>query len=60
VTLVALLGSAAYLVANKQLSAEVAAWIFFSTNALAVMSLMLLSLPAVRDFRRRYPQVRTD
>lgn len=56
VTVVALIGSAAYLVANKQLSAEVAAWIFFSTNALAVLSLIVLSLPAVRDFRRRHAQ----
>jgi len=52
VTVVALIGSAAYLVAYRQLSAEVAAWIFFATNSLAVLSLMSLSWPAVRHYQR--------
>ncbi len=54
VTVVALIGSAAYLVAYRQLSAEVAAWIFFATNSLAVLSLMTLSWPAVRHYQRRH------
>jgi O-antigen/teichoic acid export membrane protein len=54
VTVVALIGSAAYLVAYRQLSAEVAAWIFFATNSLAVLSLMALSWPAVRHYQRRH------
>lgn len=52
VTLVALMGSAAYLIAYRQLSAEIAAWIFFATNSLAVLSLMLLSWPAARRYQR--------
>lgn len=52
VTVVALTGSAGYLLAYRQLSAEVAAWIFFATNALAVLSLLVLSLVGYRKHRR--------
>ncbi len=53
VTLVALIGSAAYLVANQQLSPELAAWIFFATNLLAVLSLLVLSGYGIRHERQR-------
>jgi O-antigen/teichoic acid export membrane protein len=52
VTVVAIIGSAAYLVAYRQLSAETAAWIFFFTNALAVLSLMVLSAVGVPAYQR--------
>ena len=58
VTLVALIGSAAYLLANRQLSAELAAWIFFATNLLAVLSLLVLSSYGIRHYRQRHEAAR--
>lgn len=57
VTVVALIGSAAYLVANQQLSAELAAWIFFATNLLAVLSLVFLSGYGIRHYRQQHGAV---
>lgn len=54
VTVVAMMGSAVYLLAYRQLSAEVAAWIFFATNAVAVLSLMALSWPAAKAYQRSH------
>lgn len=52
VTVVASLGSLAYLLANRHLTAELAAWIFFATNLLAVLSLMVLSWYGARRAAR--------
>lgn len=52
VTVVAIIGSVAYLLAYRQLSAEIAAWIFFFTNALAVLSLMGLGAVGVQVYQR--------
>jgi hypothetical protein len=52
VTVVASIGSLAYLLANRQLTAELAAWIFFATNLLAVLSLMVLSWYGARRAAR--------
>jgi len=49
-----LIGSAVYLLANRQLSAELAAWIFFATNLLAVLSLVALSSYGIRHYRQRH------
>jgi O-antigen/teichoic acid export membrane protein len=52
VTVVASIGSLAYLLANRQLTAELAAWIFFATNLLAVLSLIVLSWYGARRAAR--------
>lgn len=44
VTVVAVLGSCVYVVINRGLNPEIAAWIFVGSNALAVVFLMALSL----------------
>jgi O-antigen/teichoic acid export membrane protein len=49
VTVVAILGSAAYMVVNHGLNPESAAWIFMGSNALAVLFLVALS---VRGYTR--------
>jgi O-antigen/teichoic acid export membrane protein len=53
VTLIALLGSLAYLVNYHQLSSERAAWIFMITNATAVLSLVVLSLLAYQQVEKK-------
>lgn len=56
VTLVALLGSSAYLFINDALNPESAAWVFVGSNALAVLFLMILSLRAYfREVARTSP-----
>ncbi len=53
VTGVALLGSAGYLLAYRQLGAVLAAWIFFATNLLAVVVMALLSVWGWRRERQQ-------
>lgn len=51
VTIVALLGSVAYFLVGKSLTALSAAWVFFGSNLLAVAALMLLSALAWQRHR---------